>query len=218
MHDPAASSYTVFDDLDIQESLSIKATRLNAFTLNVLSTVDIRWTQNISRHMLLSKYCGRHVLELFSLPCAFGAITAPPIAIPVELTHEIEESYAIFFNAWYETPAHVKLGRFVGIRKYCWCWSCSAYRFRRKCVSACKRHDKMNSRQKGDSVSGHFDPFLETLMTNQSIQEWTPGAFPNFWSRIVRLEQHLQTSRPWSLSVLFRDRRDTMQFWTFLYV
>ncbi|KAF2633043.1 hypothetical protein BU25DRAFT_87966 [Macroventuria anomochaeta] len=215
------SPYALLEDPNAQESLSIKTTRLNAFTLNVLSAVDISWTPNVSRHMLLTKVGGRYVLELFSLPCAFDAITSPTVAIPVVLTQEIKESYAVLFNAWFDAPLHAKFGSFVGIRKVCWCWSCSAYRYRQQCITACKTRALASPRQKRNVASNlsqsDFDPTLETLMTKQSASNWTPDDFPTLWPRIARLEQHLQTSRPWSLWVLFRDRRDTMQFWTFLF-
>lgn len=40
-------------DLDSLESLTINAARLNAYTLNVFGAVDIAWTHNVSRHLLL---------------------------------------------------------------------------------------------------------------------------------------------------------------------
>lgn len=170
--------------------------------------------------MLLTKVSGRVSLELFSLPCAFDAITSPAVGMPVELIQEIEESYAVLFNAWSDEPMHAKVGAFVGLRKVCWCWSCSAYRFRQRCITTCKTSARVSRRHKRNITSGlqeiNFDPTLEKLMTSQSRSDWTPDDFPGLWPRIAWLEQHLQTSRPWSLSVLFRDRRDTMQFWTFL--
>jgi hypothetical protein len=219
---PYTLPYVLLEDLNAQETQSIRAVRLNAFTLNVLSAVDILWTPNVSRHMLLTKVGGRVALELFSLPCAFDAITSPFVGIPVELTQEIEESYALLFSAWSTVPWHAKLGKFVGIHKVCWCWSCSAARYRQRCITACKTLAPATSARKRKVASnmqnGVFDPTLEKLMKSQSMGDWTPDDFPTLWPRIARLEQHLQTSRPWSLSVLFRDRRDTMQFWTFLYV
>lgn len=214
------SSFALLEDLNAHESQSIKVTQLNAFTLNVLSAVTILWTPNVSRHMLLTKANGRFVLELFSLPCAFNVITSPEVGIPIELTQEIEESYAVLFNAWSNTPLHAGLGKFLGLRKMCWCWSCSAYRFRLRCITACKTRIQVSSRDRrnvaSDLYHSDFDPVLQTLMTSQPVRNWTPEDFPMLWPRIVRLEQHLQTSRPWSLSVLFRDNRDTVQFWTFL--
>jgi hypothetical protein len=214
------SPYALLEDLNVHESQSIKATRLNAFTLNALSAVTILWTPNVSRHMLLTKASGRHTIELFSLPCAFNAITASEVGIPIELTQEIEESYAMLFNAWSVAPLHMRLGSFIGFHHVCRCWSCSAYRFRQRCITACKKSTSTDGhRAKNFAPNSHqsdFDPTLEKLMLNRSMDSWTPDDFPTLWPRITRLEHHLQTARPWSLSVLFRDRRDTMQFWTFL--
>jgi hypothetical protein len=131
----AISPYALLEDLNAQEAQSINATRLNAFTLNVLSAVDILWTLNVSRHMLLTEVGGGYVLELFSLPCAFDAVASPAVGIPIELTQEIEESYAVLFNAWSNAPFHAKFGAFVDLRRVCWCWSCSAYRYRQQCIN-----------------------------------------------------------------------------------
>lgn len=221
------SLYAMLDDLGVQESLSISAKRLNAFTLNVLGEVDILWTPNVSRHLLLTNVGGRHILELFSLPCAFGATTSPAVGIPCELQQEIEESYAILFNAWPEEPLHAKLEAFI-VRKLCWCLFCCAYRHRQRsvvrkvcwCWSCCAYRHRQRSIRKINNMSnpmqGDFDPTLENLMVKDPMNDWTPGSFPSLWPRVARLEEHLQSSRPWSLWVLFRDRRDTLQFWTFL--
>ncbi|KAI4644834.1 uncharacterized protein J4E79_010969 [Alternaria viburni] len=64
-------------DIDAVESQSIAATRVNAFTLRAFSAVEVRWTYNISRHMLLASSNDRYVLELFCLPSAFQAIKQP---------------------------------------------------------------------------------------------------------------------------------------------
>lgn len=212
-------SYQPLDDPDPLESLSIKATRLNAFTLDVLSAVEVSWTHNISRHMLLSRHGGRNTLEIFALPCALGATTSKAIGIPLEYAQEIRESYGILFNAWPAEPMHAKLGFFLGIRKLCQCWSCCAHRYRRRIISSCKESsDLKSSRTKDtiDTVRSEFDPMLVNLMNNDTPPDWTYDFFPCLWPRIILLEQHLRTSRPWSIWVLFCDRRDTMQFWTFL--
>ncbi|EUC48837.1 hypothetical protein COCMIDRAFT_33703 [Bipolaris oryzae ATCC 44560] len=212
------SSYAILDDLGVQESLSISAKRLNAFTLNVFSGVDVQWTPNVSRHLLLTNVGGRHVLELFSLPCAFCSITSLAVGIPRELQQEISESYAMLFNAWCIKPLHVNLGEVFGIRKMCWCRSCCAYRYRKRCIHACRSHGPATSRHNAaNPTQSDFDPTLENLMMKDSTDSWTPVSFPYLWPRIARLEKHLQSSRPWSLWVLFRDRRDTLQFWTFLF-
>lgn len=216
---PSVATCPLYEDIDAQESLSIKATRLNAFTLNVLSAVQVSWTQNVSRHMLLTKPGGHHTLELFSLPCAFAVTTSECVGVPSELAQEIQESYAMLFNAWHEFPLHIRLGHWMSLRKFCWCWSCSAHRYRRQCIGKCKQGITASSRRGKTGkkiVPSEFDPMLVELTETPAEFDWTPGDFPHLWTRITRLEQHLQTSRPWSLWILFRDRRDTMQFWTFL--
>ena len=60
-----------------------------------------------------------------------------------------------------------------------------------------------------------YDPLLVELMSSEP-SDWTPDMFPHLWARIVILEEHLEEAKPWSVWVLFRDRRDTLQFWTFL--
>ena len=210
-------SYQLLEDLDASEALSIETTKLNACKLGLLSAVDIAWTSNVSRHMLLTKKGGRHVLELFSLPCALDILVSSPIGLSEELKAEIRESYAMLFNAWTEPPLHARLGSALGVRAVCWCWYCAAHRYRQRCILNCRGTGTRRWR-KTRSVprNSEFDPMLEELMLGRSMSDWMPNDFPHLWMRIVRLEHHLQTSRPWSIWVLFRDRRDTMQFWTFL--
>lgn len=170
--------------------------------------------------MLLTKLRGRFVLELFALPCALGAVTTRHIGISAELTLEIEESYAMLFNAWSGVPMHGSLGAPLGLRRWCWCLPCSAHRYRERCIEVCQRAAGADPQHRWrvttDPAPSHFDPLLEELMLQPSMRDWTPGDFPHLWLRIVRLEQHLQLARPWSIWVLFRDKRDTVQFWTFL--
>jgi hypothetical protein len=208
--------------MDSLESLSIKATRLNAFTLNVLGAVQISWTHNISQHMRLSRQGGRHRLELFALPCAFNAssLTSNAVGIPSELAQEIQESYCILFNAWPDQSWHVSYGRYIGIQKFCWCWSCSARRYRTQVIAKYRKEfhhassRRMKRSRRGDQLS-EYDSLLVELMDNES-SDWTQDLFPCLWSRIMVLEEHLSSAKPWSIWILFRDRRDTLQFWTFL--
>lgn len=210
--------HRLYEGVNGHESLSIKTTRLNAFTLKVLGAVEITWTQNISRHMMLVNSGGQYTLELFSLPCAFTATTSASIGISAELAHEVQESYAMLFNAWPDVSLHIRLGAQFGIRRSCWCWSCSAYRYRRYSIAEFERSTSIRARGKyrAEIERSEFDPLVVKLSENPAQHDWTPDDFPYLWPRIARLDQHLQTARPWSLWILFRDRRDTMQFWTFL--
>jgi len=47
---------------------------------------------------------------------------------------------------------------------------------------------------------------------------WVPLDFKHFWTRIHDLNQFLQERKPRSLVQLFKDRRDTLQYYTFWYV
>ncbi|XPS70184.1 hypothetical protein M3J07_002417 [Ascochyta lentis] len=203
---PNDASYDLLDIMDAAESLSIEVTRLNAFTLNVLGSVHILWTQNASRHMLLTKLSGRPTLELFSLPCALQHMKVEDVGISVALAQEIRESYAFLFNPWPKLPLHSKLGAVLGIPKLCWCRPCSARRYQCRSIVACK-----------GLAADEFDSFLEDLGKKRPRPEWNPEQFPHLWLRIHLLDQHLSTSRPWNFWVLFRDRRDSMPFWTFLF-
>jgi hypothetical protein len=213
-------SLRFLDDLDSLESLHVAAFRLNAYTMSVFGAVDIAWTHNISRHMLLCKRSGRYVLELFALPCALSAstLTSDAVGITPEYAQEVRESYSILFNAWSETPRHAKLGKFLGAIRFCWCWSCSAHRYRRQVTAQYRKLSEKRIpgvKRHRSSYASEYDPLLLELMRNEP-SDWTPELFPSLWSRIMILEEHLQTSKPWNIWILFRDRRDTLQFWTFL--
>ncbi|KAI1311511.1 hypothetical protein F5Y03DRAFT_391598 [Xylaria venustula] len=76
-------TYRSLDNMDSLESLSIKATRLNAYTLNTLGAVEVFWTHNVSHHMRLSQHSGRYFLKMFALPCAFGATSLTSDAVGI---------------------------------------------------------------------------------------------------------------------------------------
>jgi hypothetical protein len=213
-------SLRYLDDLDSLESLHIANTRLNAYTLSVFGAVDVAWTHNISRHMLLCKRGNRHVLEVFALPCALSAttLTSRAVGITPEYAQEVMESYSLLFNAWSDTPRHAKYGKFFDPFGFCWCWSCSARRYRTQVILEYRKLSKKRtpgSKRCRSSHASEFDPLLLDLMENEP-SDWTPEFFPSLWSRIMILEEHLQAAKPWNIWVLFRDRRDTLQFWTFL--
>lgn len=214
--------YRDLQDMDSLESLSIKATRLNAFTLNTLGAVDVSWTHNISRHMLLSQRRGRYVLEVFAMPCIFEATSsaADQIGVSPDLAQEIQESYGILFNAWPDMPTHSRIGGYFGLRRICWCWSCSAYRHRGRIISHLRNGNKPISRkrmQHDNHFQSELDPRLLELMCNDEACDWTYELFPSLWSRITILEEHMHKAKPWSIWILLRDRRDTLQFWTFFF-
>jgi hypothetical protein len=212
-------SLRFLDDLDSFESLNVAATRLNAYILSLFGVVDVAWTHNVSRHMLLSKRGSCHVLEIFALPCALSAatFTSDAVGYTPEFAQEVRESYCILFNAWSDIPRHARFGRFLGIRRFCWCWSCSSRRHRNQVVSSYRDFSQKRSpgAKRRAKYTSEYDPLLVELMGNEP-SDWTPDLFPSLWSRVMVLEQHLQAAKPWSIWILFRDRRDTLQFWTFL--
>jgi hypothetical protein len=194
------ASLGVLDNLDSLESLSIKCIRLNIWTLKAIGAVVVVWTHNISRHLLLSKRNGQHALELFALPCALDATSLQSKVVGI--SPELSQENSLLFNAWPDIPRHAKFG----VSRFCWCWSCSAKRYRSQSIARYKSFTR--NTQETDSL-------LINLMRKES-SDWTPDIFPCLWSRVMILEEHLRVAKPISLWILFRDRRDTLQFWTFL--
>jgi len=96
-------------------------------------------------------------------------------------------------------------------RRCCPCQPCSARRYRNRAISDYQAFSRLQR-------SSEYDTKLPHLMSaiNQQPIAWTPGIFPHLWSRIMILDEHLQQAKPWSIWVLFRNRNDTLQFWTFL--
>jgi hypothetical protein len=195
------------------ESQSVKSIDLNAFTLSADAAVSIIWTFDLSRHMVLSKRDGRHLVEIFAMPCMFSAdhCTSDVMGISSELAQEIKWSYAMLFNAWYKLPHFARFGQIFGLRKVCWCWSCSAFRFQRDEIV-----DYENWWKNEGNLPSTADPELSKLIKTKPLPDWNQSSFPNLWPRIQLLQQHQRTTRPWSIWMLFRDRRDTLQYWTFL--
>ena len=79
------------------------------------------------------------------------------------------------------------------------------------------KHRTLGAKKAQRAHNSEYDPLLAKLMSSES-SDWTPDMFPHLRARIVILEEHLEEAKPWSVWVLFRDRRDTLQFWTFLWV
>lgn len=191
---------------------------LNAFKLNVFAAVEISWTYNVSEHMLLTHHCGQHLLKIFALPCIFECSTIASTGISQDLIDEIQASYGILFNAWPEQRKHASYLKYLCIPRICWCWTCSSRRFRKRTISSGQATDLARSKPIGTlGVAGtEFDPVVAALMEENTSVDWLYEDFPCLWPRIIALENHLRMSRPWSIWILFRDRRDTVQFWTFL--
>jgi hypothetical protein len=208
--------------VDTLESASIKSTALNAYTLSSLAGVRIHWTFNLSRHFLLSSHAGHTVLEVFALPCILqgGAKSLQATGVPVDLIHEIKESYSILFNPSGAPSIHSQIGRVFWLRRWCWCQSCSLRRLRDREIQTLKRRTSppisRAAKRTSYKAKSEFDPNLVELIADPDPDNWNHDLFPYLWPRIVALEEHLHAAKPWSFWVLFRDRRDTLQFWTFL--
>lgn len=202
------------------ESLSIDPKRLNAYRMVVIGGVRLRWTDNISRHLLLSEHGGIIYLELFALPCAIdrGAeYVLERVGIPISLAQDIKNSYANLFNPVSPTRLHRWFSSILAARYWCWCLGCSSHRLKVREFRELKARNNGGGRAGGHLRKVPFDPLLEQLSKEKAVP-WDPTEFPNLWPRLLTLEEHMNKSRPWSFWVLFRDNRDTLQYWTFLYV
>ncbi|SPN99227.1 uncharacterized protein DNG_02264 [Cephalotrichum gorgonifer] len=203
----SAISFGLHLSAGLTESLSIEARDLNLFRLTTLADVSILWTDNISRHLLLTRRGQRRHVELFALPCAMGTgahDVLRDIGIPADVMHEIKLSYANLFNPAPPSALHRYLNGAVGLALWCWCLSCSSRRLRDRAF-----------RDRRDAALLPYDPLLRELAEHETSL-WEQSEFENLWPRIVALERCLQEARPWNFWVLLRDSRDTVQYWTFL--
>lgn len=213
--------FALHPSLGIVESLEIATTALNAFKLSNLGAVRILWTNNISRHMLLSIHAQKWYLELFALPSALGGRGGflQSAGISKELMCEIESSYANLFNPRKPSSLHRSFGLICGLKYWCWCLSCSSTRLMNQQIKMLKRRAPSASGPREarlvDSARPKYDPALKELMKGKASW-WNQSEFKELWPRIVALDAHLSVSKPWSFWVIFRDRRDSVQFWTFL--
>ena len=223
------SGEDIHSSIGLVESLSLSPTRLNAERLATLGRVEFIWTANISRHLLLSRRGERHCLELFALPCALqsGVGNVNPFVkmgiLSAELVDEIDASYATLFHPFKASRVHRVLARSLGLRHWCWCLDCASYRLRRQVLAPLKMS---RDKYRGGPARHHtatatcpfqFDARLEMLMQRDASQwQWDRTEFRELWPRILALDAYLEQTRPWSFWVIFRDQRDTVQYWTFL--
>lgn len=228
----ALAPFQLHSSMGPLESLSVSPRRLNAVKLSTLGRVEFVWTVNIARHLLLSRSGERHCLELFALPCALqsGGGNINPLVkaglLSTELVDEIEASYATLFHPAKASRAHRALARVLGLRHWCWCLDCASYRLRNQVLAPLKTSDDKllpkdgRARHHASAAATcrvKFDARLEVLMQRDASQwQWDRTEFTQLWPRILALDAHLERTRPWSFWVIFRDRRDTVQYWTFL--
>lgn len=110
-----------------------------------------------------------------------------------------------------ETPTAL-----TGLYHWCWCRNCTGRRFRKQILETL--NDTKHRRRRGSLDTGYrviCDDQIRVLMARNASQ-WNQIEFGNLWPRILALDTHLQEARPWNLGVLFQDRSDTVQYWTFL--
>jgi hypothetical protein len=215
--DDLTTPFQLHSSSGLIESLSINPRRLNAVRLSTLGRVEFIWTTNISRHLLLSRQGERHCLELFGLPCALQGGTDNLLAkmdiLAPDLIDEIEASYAALFSPVKASHLHDILAKILALRWWCWCLHCSSRRLRRQILAPLKTSTDKSS----TSYPFKLDPRLKTLMQTEATEwRWDRTEFKQLWPRILALDAHLEQAKPWSFWVIFRDRRDTVQYWTFL--
>jgi hypothetical protein len=223
--DNLTTPFQLHSSMGLLESLSISPRRLNAVKLSSLGRVEFVWTANISRHLLLSRHGERYSLELFALPCALqsGAdnLLVNMGILSAELVDEIDASYATLFRPVKASRVHRLLAKALGLRYWCWCLDCASHRLQRQVLAPLKvpQDDKRGLARHKTTTTYPFklDARLGMLMQRDASQwQWDRTEFRQLWPRILALDAHLEQTKPWSFWVIFRDRRDTVQYWTFL--
>jgi hypothetical protein len=210
---PATGDPNQFVPSSRLESVLISAQALNLSKLYTLAGVHIQWTDNLSRHLLLSTRGGISYVELFAYPCALDSETRGldnlrGIGVPLKYMNEIRKSYANLFNPVDISVPHRMLN-VLGVRHVCWCLACTSYRL------MAREFRGLELKADDDIEPWFFDPALKTLSTAKR-GDWNEDSYSHLWSRIVILQDVLRNAKPWSFWVLFRDRREKLPFWTFL--
>ncbi|OCK73198.1 hypothetical protein K432DRAFT_430714 [Lepidopterella palustris CBS 459.81] len=200
-----------FDVLGPLEAASVSCKSLNMYTLCSFAGVKIHWTTNLSRHLLLSKRDGKDILEIYSLPSMFKSSTPAMIGLGnMELALEVRLSYASLFNP-YQPKHRGVLSRMLQRKKWCWCRHCMLARMRDVELKGLK-HDRGHAEQ---LMLPTYDETIQTLMAAHAV-DWEIGSYNYLWTRVEALEKFLRCSKPWGFRVLFRDNRNTAQYWTFV--
>jgi len=227
--------------LDLEESSYITVSDLNLYTLKTLAAVDVHWTTNMARHLLLSKSHGRTTVEVFSLPSTLS--TAFPRAMSGSLVQEVASSYVRLFNIDLDVGSYIIISntmqphnatilsphrsiaeRMILRSLWCWCRKCAYCRASRQALTSLKRemccpldgrHSVESGSEGGQGSPGFdlFDPAIWFYMGPSPKRDWKPETFPSLWPRIVALREYQDRAKPWNLRSLFRDRRDTANWW-----
>lgn len=219
-------SFGVHPSVESMDFLSIPASYLNAVCLVNTAGVEVYWTENISRHLLLCKTGDSYRLELFMYPHYLTTGGTPSrighslgnAGISVGLIEEIMVSYFLLFNPIANN--HMMLQRLLGVKYWCRCLLCSSRRlFRRE-----NERKKLKISGIILLIEGYWSYARRCQRDNRSPtapdhlfdHSWNQFELPRLWPRIKILEKHLSKSQSSSFGAIFRDRIDALQFWTFL--
>jgi len=189
------------------EAASVSREDLNTYTLCKLAGVRIHWTTNLCRHLILTKVAGKDTLDIFSLPSMFSSHVPKSIGLDTQLLQEIQDSYSSLFNP-FESCHESQLSKLLYQDRWCWCHYCLSKRISHEEVRKLKDLMKVD-------YSGMYDSTIEGYI-HAAATDWDIDTFQYLWPRINILAEFLHEAKPWSFWVLFRDRRDTLQYWTFL--
>lgn len=145
----------------LAESLSIEPRDLNLFRVTTLADVGILWTDNISRHLLLTRRGQKRYVELFALPCAMQIgphDVLREIGIRADIMLEIQLSYANLFNPEPPSTLHRYIGGVIGLPLWCWCLSCSSRRLRNRTLRKLEGQASQPPRGRGRAAALPYDP------------------------------------------------------------
>jgi hypothetical protein len=212
----ASPLFALHASADFAGSISIHPKDLNLFKLATLAGIRIQWTDNISRHLLLSQRGQRRYVELFALPSILSRgpqdVLSGAGLLSADLLDEIQHSYPNLFNPLPASSLHRWAGMLIALSLWCWCVGCSSRRLALRELRQLKRSTKFYG---GCEIRLPYDAVLEELVGAEATA-WDRTEFGNLWPRVLALDRCLQEAKPWNFWVLLRDNRDTVQYWTFL--
>jgi hypothetical protein len=207
---PSPRHRGAYGPVDLLESAYIGAGELNCAMLSEYAGVRIEWTTDVCRHLCLSKRRGFSTLDVFALPTFLESRCSRLAGLDDAFRGEVKATYALLFYPHGTKKHGGLLSTLVGRRYWCLCSACRSWRIRRRAIEAL-----LESPYHEERSNAELDPYLEWNMDRES-EEWNPERFNRLWPRIQYLHHFQQHAKPWSLWVLFQDRRDTVQWWTFL--
>jgi hypothetical protein len=182
---------------------------LNAYSITFFTNASIYWTENICEHLTVTEKTGKKVLRLFCRPSIL--LSERPRGTDAKLRNEVVLSYHLLFHA-YDGKSNAHSDGYMNslFRRSYWC-GCPA------CSLARMRAQLLDSLPHG--IAAPLDPALRRVINEPSKHEnpkWDPTTFEYLWPTVLKLHAFQRDSRPWSFWVAFKDKRDTVRFWTFL--